>query len=708
MMTLAPTFEWRHLLALVRPPRLALDALAKPWATGDERAIWLSRSAWALRLVADWRRRSTGAAPVVWVPAYFCNQSLALLRAAGVELVFYPVRDDFECDWAACSALAAERSVDLFVIVHYFGRASDVSRARRLCKEKGAILVEDATHALRAGSGIGGSGDFVLYSPHKLLAVPDGAVLVVRTSGDGLTGRNAAEVVAELDLVLSGLGQEAPSPWPWLLRRLLQRLLPDGGATLTRRRLPEFDADPAVGGRPSGPRLSRIAHKLLACDVERLDRIAERRRENDLLHTYLYSLRANGFSLPMGKSSRPAPYAAIVRFDSHEHARAHYMRLLEAGVLAQTWPDLPPEAGVPATGDVARRLRQTQIVLPTHQSLRAADFAASDRAFADRCAKVDLSSYEMRWVDFDHAGWQRLLRQLGRSSMPQDDVYGTARCGGLMERRHIVFYRDGVMIAAAQALKSKHPGRFGLFRINRGPLWVAPEPAFEDVVGVIALIRKTFRATRGSILLIAPELRHSAENLLILARFGLRSRQKAAGWATSWIDLRKSEDFLRKGLASKWRNQLVSAEKAGVRIEIESHESAFQWLMERYDAFKSDRDFDAPSAEWVANYRRIALAAGCAPQLSIAYDQAGARIAGNMVCWHGNAATYFIGWNGPEGRKLNANNALLWQSALAAKRGGAEWFDLGGVDDVHTAPIARFKRGMNGDVWRLVGEFISV
>jgi hypothetical protein len=71
-----------------------------------------------------------------------------------------------------------------------------------------AWLIEDAVHALRPVRGIGASGDFVLYSPHKHLPIPDGAVLVVR--GDGPAEFGAAG--------LSAFG--TPHEWPDVLRDL--------------------------------------------------------------------------------------------------------------------------------------------------------------------------------------------------------------------------------------------------------------------------------------------------------------------------------------------------------------------------------------------------------------------------------------------------------------------------------------------------------
>ena len=42
-------------------------------------------------------------------------------------------------------------------------------------------MVEDAAHVLIPDMDIGSYGEFTFYSPHKLLAIPDGSVLIQRS-----------------------------------------------------------------------------------------------------------------------------------------------------------------------------------------------------------------------------------------------------------------------------------------------------------------------------------------------------------------------------------------------------------------------------------------------------------------------------------------------------------------------------------------------
>ena len=77
----------------------------------------------------------------------------------------------------------------------------------------------------------------------------------------------------------------------------------------------------------------------------------------------------------------------------------------------------------------------------------------------------------------------------------------------------------------------------------------------------------------------------------------------------------------------------------------------------------------------------------------------------HCVVLHGLATTYLsVGCNGKSGRKLKANQFLLWQAVMHLKQNGYHWFDLGRIDEEKTPGIASFKLGLNGQRYSLVEE----
>ena len=213
MLTHAPLPRWWDLFrALVRRPPSDAE-LAAPWRREGEVAGWLSRSAWSLALIALWRQHEArGSTVTAWFPDFFCNSSLAPLRLTGAKLVFYPVTEGMTPDYAACRNIAETHPPDLFVLLHYIGRPAPAAASRDFCVRHRAWLIEDAAHVLRPIDGVGRFGDFVVYSPHKHLAIPDGAVLVVRQGGAGRFD----------DGDVAALG--APHTWPGQLRELHRKL----------------------------------------------------------------------------------------------------------------------------------------------------------------------------------------------------------------------------------------------------------------------------------------------------------------------------------------------------------------------------------------------------------------------------------------------------------------------------------------------------
>lgn len=354
MIAATPLPSFGHLLALPYLSAPAGKALAAPWLRdGDLNALWLSRSSWSLVVLAETFRLAHGRAPVVAVPEYICNQSLWPLRQAGATLVFYPVRDDqLSPNFPACEALGR---IDLFLLVHYFGWPNQAAEARVFCDSRGAWLIEDAAHVLAPIAGIGEHGDAVLYSPHKLLAAPDGAVLVAR---EGLRA-----VESHLSASVRAIGCAHPKTTGWRMKRLLQRT--PLGPLLARLRSssqPDFDSDPATTAMARKAALSHAAAALIS--RADLANIAEARTTN--AQALLAAIEGRAAWEPVFRVGNDTPpYRLVMRCTARSEATRLFDRLRGARLPVESWPDLPPEVG----DGMARHLRHTLLLLPCHQSL---------------------------------------------------------------------------------------------------------------------------------------------------------------------------------------------------------------------------------------------------------------------------------------------------------------------------------------------------
>jgi len=717
MLTAAPLPTWLNLFrALLRPPPPD-EILAAPWCRVGDVGGWLSRSAWSLALIAAWRRSRTPDKPVtVWVPDFFCDSALVALRRTGARLVFYSLTDTLSPDMAACRAMFELAPPDLFLLVHYFGQPAAAAAARDLCARCGAWLIEDAAHVLRPVEGVGGYGDFVLYSPHKHLAIPDGAVLVVRNRGPA---RLAPDLIASfgapaswpgrLETLQQALGCSTSSIYrqalTWLLKRVLQKL-GVRRAALPPVEFPEASASAAASTvKLAAPAQSAVARRLLAGLVGELADVARRRERSQLLWDTLLLGQTHSVPFRLSAADRPVgrdwtPYLCAYQADT-ETAEAAYERWRLEGLPAMTWPDLPPEVMADrGRHENAWRLRHNRVYLPVHQSLDVAGMLKHARQ--PKVAAEEGPDLKLVWDRATAAQWHEWLTQAGRSSLLQSWAYGAAKAdsSGWKVTRAVVFAGEEP-IALVQALHRRIAGLLGILRINRGPIYLRPllpqeERAVWTELGRLGSLR------HGRLVSAAPELSLSGASLALLVRLGFRQFSVRA-WESAWIDLALEPDILRKRLDGKWRNMLVAAEKSGLELEIGSDDRLFHWMVARYRELMLAKNFTGvPLGVLLALRKHLDADSQLVVLRAVA---AGEPVAGVCLVTHGNAATYLLGWNGVQGRNLKANQYLLWQSILYLKQRGLRWLDLGGFSEERAPGIAAFKLGINGERYESVGEF---
>lgn len=347
MITTAPLPRPLALLRALAFGPVGDQEVTAPWRRPGDRALVTASSAWSLARLAEGLAARLGRPPRIVLPDWFCAQSLAPLRLTGAVPVFVPVE-------ARTTAPLWSGEADMVLAVHPFGRPADLSEALALARGQGALLVEDAAHALGPAPGIGETGDAILYSPHKTLGLPGGAVLVGRS--------DAAPAPAEHRVM------ESPAhPARWAVRRLIQSLLPD----TVRPLLPQggqarFEDDPAPGAPSPEAEAPPLSRRLMA--GADLATEANARRGN-AARLRVAAARFDEWE-PLFAEDGPAPYRLALRCRSAEWARRFYAALRAAHLPAESWPDLDAAVKAdPARHAGALALRDTVILLPVHSAL---------------------------------------------------------------------------------------------------------------------------------------------------------------------------------------------------------------------------------------------------------------------------------------------------------------------------------------------------
>ena len=149
----------------------ASQSLLSKW-TADGRATYLFHNARSCvrYVVADLRPRR------LWLPAYLCPEIEVAVRDVAELVLYYPLDSELNPDG---KFLVDElRAGDAVLGINYWGKPAAPSWSSALGDIKGVIWIEDCAQTLDTGGAH--FGDVRIYSPRKMVGVPDGGVLVDR------------------------------------------------------------------------------------------------------------------------------------------------------------------------------------------------------------------------------------------------------------------------------------------------------------------------------------------------------------------------------------------------------------------------------------------------------------------------------------------------------------------------------------------------
>jgi dTDP-4-amino-4,6-dideoxygalactose transaminase len=133
--------------------------------------VLLANARSGIRLAVDHTRPAT-----VWLPSYSCRTMLDGANTARTSVRFYAVDERLSTD--RNGLLSSTSRGDLVILVDYFGFPTDPDLMATLMRS-GVVVLHDRSQALLSESPKV-TADFVLYSPRKLVGVPDGGILHAR------------------------------------------------------------------------------------------------------------------------------------------------------------------------------------------------------------------------------------------------------------------------------------------------------------------------------------------------------------------------------------------------------------------------------------------------------------------------------------------------------------------------------------------------
>jgi hypothetical protein len=380
-MTYAPIPKWRNILAALINPPLPENILNYSWVSNNERSYWFSRTSWSMYAIVKFRLSVNHSSQVnVWLPDYFCNESTVAIRSLGVKLSFYPILSDGMPDLVVCNKMLDDLHPDVILYVNYFGESFFSKGLSDIALKTNAWLIEDSVHCLKPEKGIGEHGDFVIYSPHKLLAIPDGGLLVIRPNGPSKIKSDFLDEFAFDSLYNSIINMRKPSnlfSFKWLFKRIIQKF----GLHFFRKKN-KFKRDSHsidIRNLPH-PKMSWLAQKLLSNFSDLETEVLHRKK---IQQEWKESLNDNKiFESENIRISRiyHIPYEAKIISNDSIVAEKIFDLLQQYNIPASLWPDLPPEVlDNPYTHKIAIEMSELNIFLPVHSSINEKKLVAKIR-----------------------------------------------------------------------------------------------------------------------------------------------------------------------------------------------------------------------------------------------------------------------------------------------------------------------------------------
>jgi len=166
------------------------------------------------------------------------------------------------------------------------------------------------------------------------------------------------------------------------------------------------------------------------------------------------------------------------------------------------------------------------------------------------------------------------------------------------------------------------------------------------------------------------------------------------------LDLTKSEEEILQAMHQKTRYNIRLAEKKGVKI-VEAGADRFE---EFWQLLTSTGDRDDFNLHGRGYYQAMLKMDKSFVKLLFAEYQ-GKPLAGNLVIFFGDTATYIHGGSSNDNREVMAPYAMQWHTIKLAKQAGYKYYDFHGIDETKWPGVTRFKMGFGGQIVKYPGTF---
>lgn len=685
MMLTSPLPSWRQIFF----PKMTQEK--EYW----KNALWTTKSGVSIRLIIQAYSNVLKKKIIkIWIPDFFCAETEEEFKGKNVLVIKYPITEQMEPNWNIIKDEFSNIEIDIFLFVHYFGKYCDINPAWVYCNNRNAILVEDCAHVLYKYGKIGQKGDFVIFSPHKILPIPDGGIILHNHSNI----KPVSDIWIQLNaLISSGKRYALSKVLKWKVKKIIQKLIKINKPTnyeykehyLTK----DYKAEKSI-------RISKYSYKVLqGYSYEDYKRIAFIRNTNMQLMSHI--IKKTTPLIPIASLNKnECPFLCVFSFKDILYNNNIIKNIQKAGINILYWPSLSADILNQSYSGVARQLSKELLYISIHQDIKPDKIARAMPYKLNRRNKKQISIDKIENTNKDKIRWEDVLKKADLSNITQDWQYGEAkRKAEKWKIDRYIIRSNNRDIGIVQVLCKRILGATIACRINKGPILINEEKCIENELYAVEFIRKRYHFIP---FFYVPYLPMHPDDFWKITNMGWKNWD-IFGFPSGVIDLTRSVDEIRASLNSKWRNQLKNAERFQYRIQTDS--CRFEEMCDLYEKEQHEKKFTGVSKCLLKEIAVLRPSPLCFFYIENSEHKI---IAFDIFYKHVNTATYYIGWNSEEGRKNYTNNLLLFYAALSLKESGVKQLDLGGIEYIYTEGIAKFKDGMNPKHYRQMGEFFKV
>jgi len=284
--------------------------------------------------------------------------------------------------------------------------------------------------------------------------------------------------------------------------------------------------------------------------------------------------------------------------------------------------------------------------------------------------------------------WEAACMAAAFVPLQQSAAYAAALSRrGRIVRRWLIEGADGRILYGMQAATRRIAGFAALTTALRGPFPFRADALAAGSMALAAAIGEISRPWPHA-LICAPELDDGPAATRALR--DARLRRVMTPQALAQVDLHGDMAGLRRRLDGKWRNRLVKAEAAGLRVDIARGGAAMTWLCAAHGRLMQAKGFRGLPPDFVAD---LAAVSARRDVFVCTAEHRRQTVAAALFLRHGAGATYLAAAAEPEGRARHAGTLLLWRGLIALQDAGVTTCDLGTIDTDRSPTLARFKLG---------------